>query len=577
MPNLSFGNTEDTCQGLRSSMDQAVFLLPNPSTNSGGNNRKGNHNMTKYYRRGIVAGALALLPVGAFTLTTQAQSVPLYHMGSHGPQVAVYQQELQDLGYHPGGISGTYSNQTRLAVRNFQHIHRIAVDGIIGPITEHSLVENLRADFVPVNGALGTRFLKFLEYGPAVVALQQDLTRLGYYHGAPDGVFNDFTVAAVRAFQQKHGLPASGIATLLTIKTIHAALNPAKSTAGSGTAPAGGKGGTSGSTTPATTGSTGTTTAPSGSGSPGTASTAAQPLVLGYYVPGQAAWSDLVAHASQINAIAPFWYSFRPNDSLHNMGPNEAFVTSWAHAHGIQVYPMVINGYGNDHMLQNPSLLKSDVATLVSLAKQDHYDGFNIDFESLNNVDEAGLDTFVADLAAGLHQEGKKLIVSVGPRTSNSNGYHVYNYQSLGASADYVDLMLYDAHDNGGPSGPVAPLTWTANITQYAEATIPHAKILVGLAGYGYNWASTGSTEISAVEGINLANQYGYTWVGGNIQEPEVTYSVNGVQHTVWFEDSYSEAMKVAWVGQAHLGGVALWDLGEENAGVWPMLKADLK
>ncbi|NMP21314.1 glycosyl hydrolase family 18 protein [Sulfobacillus harzensis] len=237
---------------------------------------------------------------------------------------------------------------------------------------------------------------------------------------------------------------------------------------------------------------------------------------------------------------------------------------------------MVINGYGNDNMLQSPSLLRTDVATLVNLAKQDNYDGFNIDFESLNNPDEVGLDTFVADLAAGLHQEGKKLIVSVGPRTSDANNYHVYNYRSLGASADYIDLMLYDAHDNGGSAGPVAPLSWTANITRYAESTIPHQKILVGLAGYGYNWASTGSTEISDIAALALANRYGSTWVGGIVQEPTVSYQVNGVRHIVWFEDSASEAYKVRWVGQAGLGGVALWDLGGENPGVWPMLQQDL-
>jgi spore germination protein YaaH len=307
------------------------------------------------------------------------------------------------------------------------------------------------------------------------------------------------------------------------------------------------------------------------------AASAGRPMVLGFYVPGTAAWQDLVAHASQITAIAPLWYSFRPSGSLNDLG-SSATVTEWAHAHGIAVYPLVINGYGNDNMLQNPSLMQQDVQTLVSLAATAGYDGFDIDFESLSNADEQGLNTFVADLAAGLHQEGKKLIVSVGPRTSNQNGYHVYDYQSLGASADYVDLMLYDDHDIGSAPGPVAPMSWVTPVVQYAAATIPPAKVLVGLAGYGYNWAADGSTEISDATALALANQYGYTWVGGGVQEPEIVYTdANGYQHTVWFEDSYSEAFKVALVNQYHLGGVALWDLGEEDSGVWPMLAQDLK
>jgi spore germination protein len=299
------------------------------------------------------------------------------------------------------------------------------------------------------------------------------------------------------------------------------------------------------------------------------------PLVLGYYVPGQSALSDLQAHASQINAIAPFWYSLRINGTLHDMG-SSAGLTNWAHSHHIAVYPMVINGYGNDNVLQNPGYFSHDVAALTQLAANPGYAGLNIDFESLNNNDEVPLNHFVADVAAALHQEGKKLIVSVGPRTSDQNGYYVYNYRSLGASADYIDLMLYDQHENGGSPGPVAALGWTQAILNYARQTIPASKILVGLAGYGYNWASTGSTELNDYQALALASRYGSQWIGGNVQEPRVTYSVGGVRHIVWFEDGQSEAAKAKWVSQYHLGGIALWDLGEENAGVWPMLKAVL-
>ena len=300
-------------------------------------------------------------------------------------------------------------------------------------------------------------------------------------------------------------------------------------------------------------------------------------FVLGYYVPGTSAYNDLVRHASQITAIAPLWYSFAPSDRLNTLASGTASLTVWAHAHGVAVYPIVINGYGNDNMLRSQSLMQQDVNQLVQLAKTANYDGFNIDFESLNNPDEAGLNQFVQELAAGLHQEGKKLIVSVGPRTSSANGYHVYNYVSLGQSADYVDLMTYDAHDNGGPSGPVAPLSWVDSIVNYAAQTIPHQKILVGLAGYGYNWAADGSTEINDQQAAALANRYGQTWVGGSIGEWEIHYvDGSGYRHTVWYENSSSEQAKAALVKQDGLGGVALWDLGEENVGVWPMLAKTL-
>ncbi len=512
--------------------------------------------MAVHVRRGLAAAFMALLPLAVVSLSSQAQTVPLYHVGSHGPEVAILQQDLQDLGYHPGGITGRYTLKTRDAVRLFQDNHGLSADGIVGPRTKRSLTHAMDGAFHRVWGVMGAFPLQSSDEGRAVLTLQQDLAKLGCYAGAPDGVYNALTAQAVKDFNLRHGLGHTGSAGLATLRAValaihgedHAQVSQHKTTTVQTTAAA---------------------------SLPTAIAHASSPMVLGYYVPGQAAWADLVAHASQITAIAPLWYSFKPTGPLNDLGASAA-VTSWAHARHIAVYPIVINGYGNDNMLQNAALMQQDVATLVSLAETAGYDGFNIDFESLNNPDETGLDTFVAELAAGLHQEGKKLIVSVGPRTSSANGYHVYNYESLGSSADYVDLMLYDAHDNTGAPGPVAPLAWSGSIVRYAEATMPASKILVGLASYGYDWASTGSVEINDNQALSLAHQYGSTWVGGSTQEPEVVYTVNGVTHTVWFEDSASEAYKAVWVAQDHLGGVALWDLGEENAGVWPMLQSTL-
>lgn len=299
------------------------------------------------------------------------------------------------------------------------------------------------------------------------------------------------------------------------------------------------------------------------------------PMVLGYYVPGSSALHDLKRHARQITAVAPFWYSLTTHGTLRNMG-SSASLTQWCVAHHVAVYPMVINGYGNDYMLQNPTYYQRDLRALTRLAASPGYSGLNIDFESLHNRDERPLDHFVATLSRALHREGKKLIVSVGPRTSSQNNYHVYNYRRLGQSANYIDLMLYDQHDSGGLPGPVAALGWAKRILHYARQTIPASKTLVGIAGYGYMWAPTGSAEINDQNALALAHRYGLHWVGGQVQEPHVTYSVGGVPHSVWFEDAQSELPKVRWVGQYHLGGVALWDLGEESPGVWPMLKRNL-
>ncbi|MGH9120184.1 MAG: peptidoglycan-binding domain-containing protein [Acidimicrobiales bacterium] len=53
--------------------------------------------------------------------------------------------------------------------------------------------------------------LKKGDRGPAVKTIQEDLTKLGYEHGKPDGIFGPRTEAVVKQAQEDNGLPADGV------------------------------------------------------------------------------------------------------------------------------------------------------------------------------------------------------------------------------------------------------------------------------------------------------------------------------------------------------------------------------
>lgn len=501
-------------------------------------------------------GAVALAALPAMMTAANAHAASsLLHFGSHGLQVAVIQQELHDLGYRTGPRDGIFGPKTRRAVRRFQNQNGLASDGIVGPLTFGAIAVDLQQQFDPVSQPFGRVTLSLGDTGPAVRTLQGDLRQLGYHPGPADGVFNPQTGQAVMTFQARHGLAVDEVVGPLTTAAIITAMgyNP-----GPVMNPA-----------PAQTASTASAAQ----------STAASPMVLGYYtqytVNSVASQTSLAAHANQITAIAPLWYSLRADASLHGMGYNRAAVRAWSAQHGVLVYPLVINGGGNDAILLNPTLRSQAISTLVSLAQRDGYPGFNIDFEMLNNQDELGLNAFVAQLSAAMHQIGKKVIVAVGPRTSNFNPYHVYDYQSLGQSADAIVLMTYDHHDNTSAAGPVAPIGWVNQVVQYAVTQMPARKILVGLAAYGYNWSSNGAYEVHDYQAVNQAKSFGVP-IQWNAAAGEDTYSytANGVSHTVWFENGYTDVQKIALVSQYHLGGVAIWRLGDEDAHLWTALTA---
>lgn len=73
----------------------------------------------------------------------------------------------------------------------------------------------------------GTQALRQGDRGPAVLALQQRLTELGYWLGAPDGTFGDLTEQAVYALQKAAGLTRDGLVGARTRRALAAGVRPA--------------------------------------------------------------------------------------------------------------------------------------------------------------------------------------------------------------------------------------------------------------------------------------------------------------------------------------------------------------
>ena len=59
--------------------------------------------------------------------------------GSTGPEVKALQQRLQDLGFDPNGVDGTFGPGTESAVKAFQQAKGLVVDGKVGPNTQAAL------------------------------------------------------------------------------------------------------------------------------------------------------------------------------------------------------------------------------------------------------------------------------------------------------------------------------------------------------------------------------------------------------------------------------------------------------
>lgn len=129
-------------------------------------------------------------------------------------EIKGYQQQLIDLGWYTGSLTGKYDTATVAAVKGFQNACGLKVDGAVGPKTaaklnaadaptkaEYSKNQQINAQ-PKVNPGV---------QGSYVVQIQTILANKGYYTKKIDGKFGSGTLAAVKAFQTANGLKADGI------------------------------------------------------------------------------------------------------------------------------------------------------------------------------------------------------------------------------------------------------------------------------------------------------------------------------------------------------------------------------
>lgn len=155
--------------------------------------------------------------------------------GDKGDAVSKLQAALKSLGYYTGTVNGVYDSLTAKAVKAFQKAKGLTADGKAGDKTQ-KIIFALTSTPTPVPAYIVTTaptatpltdsnviVMQNGTRGVAVLSLQARLVELGYYSITPDGIYNSDDISAVRAFQNKNGLKADGIAGLETQQILFSA------------------------------------------------------------------------------------------------------------------------------------------------------------------------------------------------------------------------------------------------------------------------------------------------------------------------------------------------------------------
>ncbi len=316
---------------------------------------------------------------------------------------------------------------------------------------------------------------------------------------------------------------------------------------------------------------------------PATQPVAAAPLIRwAYYVTyAKESFTALQANAGALSMVSPYYFALQADGTIKNF--EEPDTNNFLRAARVKIIPMVKNEAHNANFaaqMATPELRDKLAATIADLVVPRNYDGINVDFEDVRPEDRALLTDTMSRIAAKIRPSGKLVTQAIVGKTKDSTGGYggAFDYAALAPSVDLAMIMAYDYHYAGGDPGPVAPIGWVRDAATYAAQTFGVGKVLLGMPLYGYDWDVTSGGTAKAVtyaQALERSKRPGATRsVDLPSQSEVVRYTdTGGDQHEVWFESSTTFDAKFALVRQAGIAGFGLWRIGQEDSGIWDVMK----
>jgi spore germination protein YaaH/O-antigen ligase len=205
---------------------------------------------------------------------------------------------------------------------------------------------------------------------------------------------------------------------------------------------------------------------------------------------------------------------------------------------------------------------------IVAIALRLGVDGVDLDYENLPAGERGRFTAFAAELSTALHARNLALSVTVQPKSgeSTAKGPGAMDWRALCASADRLQVMLYNQHNASTEPGPVAGVDWTSRVLDYGSTRCSAASLVAVLKVSGMDWGPAGARWLAFSEVSSILDR-----VGPRVRRtradrvPWFTYRDTGGRHTVYFEDADSLGAKAAAVRGRGWAGIVLWSFGSED------------
>ncbi len=247
--------------------------------------------------------------------------------------------------------------------------------------------------------------------------------------------------------------------------------------------------------------------------------------------------------------------------------------------------------------ISSPGTRAQTIKTITTTLYESGATGVNIDYEPLGDISPElrnNFTRFIQELKSSLGQSS----LSISIYASAASRPRLWDLRELAPVTDYFVVMTYDyTMPSDLKSGPNAPLRGSGqlfehdiikNIAQISQI-VETRKILLGIPFYGYEWETLDETKyspatergsVASLERIQkmLDDQTLELLWDRTTLTPYGVSTTAGQTSQIYFENSTSIALKLAFVKAANLGGIAIWALGYEgdNPELWHSITTSL-
>jgi poly-beta-1,6 N-acetyl-D-glucosamine synthase len=286
---------------------------------------------------------------------------------------------------------------------------------------------------------------------------------------------------------------------------------------------------------------------------------------------------SLQRNINKINMVIPEWFFIDPKTDLLRTDIDTIALKVMKKSR-VKIVPLINNinqslGKEGDfdgdlihRILHDKTKRERLINDIVKNLKKYNLQGINIDFEEFKENSDEPIIAFQKELYEKLHPMG--YIVSQDIMSGDDD----FNIKKLAIYNDYMFLMAYDEHYSGSIPGNISSQKWIERTLDQTAKEIPSGKIILCLAGYGYDWEkeSQGKT-VSYNEAIALAKEYGATIkFDNNSYNNSFSYTDgNKKKHQVYFTDAATNFNTIRFADEYDIAGTALWRLGSEDQRLW--------